>query len=110
MEKQTLIETLQFCAAQNTHCYDACRLEKEMDMSRCIMDTQDCADICRLTLQLLDRKSENTDVFLKICLVMCERCASECEKHSNMEHCVKCAEACRKCAGVCHEYEMEHKV
>jgi hypothetical protein len=109
MENQSEIDILQYCAAQCTHCYDASRLEKEMDMSRCMMDNQDCADICRLTAQLLDRKSENIDVFLKICLVMSERCASECDKHPNMEHCIKCAEACRKCAEMCHDYEMAHK-
>jgi hypothetical protein len=109
MEKQKMIEVLQFCAAQCTHCYDACQLEKEMDMSSCIMYDQDCADLCRLTAQLLERKSENIDIFLKTSLVMCERCASECEKYPQMEHCKKCAEACRKCAEMCHEHEMANR-
>jgi hypothetical protein len=78
MEKQKMIDVLQFCAAQCTHCYDA-HLEKKMDMSTVIMYNQDCADLCRLTAQLLERKSENADIFLKTALVMCERCASECE-------------------------------
>jgi hypothetical protein len=29
MEKQKMIDVLQFCAAQCTHCYDACHLEKK---------------------------------------------------------------------------------
>jgi predicted DCC family thiol-disulfide oxidoreductase YuxK len=49
---------------------------KKMDMSTVIMYNQDCADLCRLTAQLLERKSENADIFLTA-LVMCERCASE---------------------------------
>jgi hypothetical protein len=57
-----MIDVLQFCAAQCTHCYDAFRLK--MDMST-IMYNQDCADLCRLTAQLLERKSENADIFLK---------------------------------------------
>jgi hypothetical protein len=109
MEKQKMIEVLQFCAAQCAHCYDACRLEKGMDMSTCMMYVQDCADLCRLTAQLLERKSENADIFLKTTLVMCERGASECAKHPQMEHCRKCAEACRKCAEMCHEHEMAHR-
>jgi hypothetical protein len=49
-----MIDVLQFCAAQCTHCYDACHLKK-MDMSTVIMYNQDCADLCRLTAQLLER-------------------------------------------------------
>jgi hypothetical protein len=29
MEKQKMIDVLQFCAAQCTHCYDACHLERK---------------------------------------------------------------------------------
>jgi hypothetical protein len=36
-----MIDVLQFCAAQCTHCYDA-HLEKKMDMSTVIMYNQDC--------------------------------------------------------------------
>lgn len=108
MEKQKIIDVLHFCAAQCTHCYDACHLEKENDMSRCMMNDEDCADICRTTAQLLERNSENADIFLKLCGEMCERCAAECDKHGHMEHCRKCAEACRKCAEMCHDQEMAH--
>ena len=108
MEKQKMIDVLNFCAAQCTHCYDACHLEKEMEMDRCMMNDQDCADICRLTGQLMERDSENTDIFLKLCGQMCERCATECEKYPEMEHCKKCAEACRKCATMCQEQQMAH--
>jgi hypothetical protein len=54
--KAKMIDVLQFCAAQCTHCYDACHLKK-MDMSTVIMYNQDCADLCRLTAQLLEQKS-----------------------------------------------------
>jgi hypothetical protein len=63
MEKQKMIDVLQFCAAQCTHCYDASHLEMKMDMSTIIMYNQDCADLCRLTAQLLERKSDNADIF-----------------------------------------------
>ena len=106
MEKQRIIDVLHFCAAQCTHCYDACHLEKKMDMTRCMMNDQDCADISRLAAQLLERNSENTAIFLKLCLEMCERCAAECEKYPEMEHCKKCAEACRKCAEMCKEQQL----
>jgi hypothetical protein len=81
----------------------------KMDMSTIIMYNQDCADLCRLTAQLLERKSDNADIFLKTALVMCERCASECEKYPQMEYCKKCGEACRKCAEMCHDHEMANR-
>jgi hypothetical protein len=34
-----------------------------MDMSTVIMYNQDCADLCRLTAQLLERKSEYRYLF-----------------------------------------------
>lgn len=104
MENKKLIEELELCAGQCTHCYDACNMEKEKDkLKRCMMLDQDCADICRLTAQLLERNSENADLFLKLCGEVCEKCADECDKHSHLEHCKKCAEVCRKCAEMCQQ-------
>ncbi len=108
MEKQKLINVLYFCAGQCTHCYDACHLDKENNMEHCMVNSQDCSDICRLTGQLLERNSPNVDIFLKLSAQMCERCASECDKYTSMSHCEKCAEACRKCVEMCHENMMIH--
>jgi hypothetical protein len=109
MEKKSIIEELYFCAAQCTHCYDACQIEKDKDeLQKCMMNDLDCSDICRLTGQLLERHSENAELFLKLCVEMCERCATECEKHPHMEHCKKCAIACRECAEMCSKQESVH--
>lgn len=108
MEKQIMIDTLYFCAAQCTHCYDACHLENNDNMQLCMINDQDCSDICRLTGQLVERNSPNTDIFLKLCQQMSERCANECDHHKNIAHCDKCADACRKCVDMCREYEMAH--
>lgn len=108
MEKNKIIEELQYCAAQCTHCYDACHLENDSHMDICMENDQDCAEICRLTAQLIDRDSPNVDIFLKLSSEMCERCAIECEKHSGFEYCIKCAESCRKCVEVCQEHKLVH--
>ncbi|MGZ6520079.1 MAG: four-helix bundle copper-binding protein, partial [Bacteroidia bacterium] len=50
------------------------------------------------------------DLFLKLCGKICERCATECEKHSEHEHCKKCAEVCRKCAEMCLEHTTEKTI
>ena len=102
MESKKLIDTLYFCAAQCTHCYDACLREKEkQNLQRCIKLDEECAEICRLTATRVEKNSENMEKFLRLCAEICETCAAECEKHSHMEHCKKCAEACRTCAEMC---------
>jgi hypothetical protein len=103
MENKEMIDELYFCAGQCTHCYDGCQREMEKEqLERCMKLDLDCADICRLTGQILERSSENVDLFLKLCGRICEKCSMECEKHSHLEHCKKCAEACKKCAEMCH--------
>lgn len=109
MENKNIVDELYFCAAQCRHCYDACQMEKEKDhLMQCMMLDQDCEEICRLTGQVLERHSENADHFLKLCGKICEKCADECEMHSNLEHCKKCAEVCRKCAEICKTTDLSH--
>jgi len=109
MDNQKNLETLYFCAAQCAHCYNACQIEKDKEkLQRCMMLDKDCEDLCRLTAQLLERGSGNAELFLKLCAEICERCASECEKHAALEHCKRCAEACRKCAEMCHDHQPVH--
>jgi len=105
MEKKEIIDKLYFCAGQCERCHYACHREKDSSsLERCMMLDQDCADICRLTGQLLERDSENVDSFIKLCGEICMKCADECEKHADMEHCKNCAEACRKCSEICLVY------
>jgi len=106
MENKEIIDQLYFCAAQCTRCYDACNIEKNKEnLKKCLMLDQDCADICRLTGQLYERNSESVDAFLNLCGKICERCAAECEKHADLEHCKKCADVCRKCAKMCQSHQ-----
>jgi hypothetical protein len=53
-KKKEMIDVLHFCAAQCSHCYDACNLEK-IDMSSCMMNDQDCAELWLNRIQLLER-------------------------------------------------------
>ncbi|MGZ3866505.1 MAG: four-helix bundle copper-binding protein [Bacteroidia bacterium] len=97
-----IIDKLYFCAAQCERCHYACHREKEKSsLERCMMFDQDCTELCRLTAQVLERNSENSEIFLKACAEMCTKCAEECEKHSHMDHCKKCAETCRDTAEIC---------
>ena len=38
-----------------------------------------------------------------LCADICEECAKECERHTDMDHCQKCAQICHKCAEECRK-------
>ena len=92
-----------FCAALCISCADACSAEAQ-DMRQCIRSCLDCADICEATARIAVRRTgENSDVvrmLLETCVLTCELCAEECERHDH-EHCRLCAVMCRECAGDC---------
>lgn len=99
-----LIQELNNCAMECSHCAMACLDEEDVKMlTRCIKLNIDCADVCRLAASLLSRGSEHGLHLLDECAELCDACADECESHADMGHCKKCAEVCRHCAGTCIE-------
>ena len=101
-EHQQHITILNECAAACNHCATACLEEQDVQMlTRCIKLDLDCADICTLTATFLARGSEHAMHIMKECAEICNACAEECEKHSDMEHCQECADVCRRCAEEC---------
>jgi len=71
-------------------------------MTRCIMMSRDCADMCRMASTMMCRGSEYVRQMCNMCADMCDACAMECEKHSSMmEECKQCADMCRSCAQEC---------
>ena len=92
------------CSLFCTSCADACVAEmaaSQMDMSQCIRNCLDCADVCASTSRLATRRTaQNIDLLraqLELCIKAWETCAEECEKHDN-PHCSLCATMCRECA------------
>jgi hypothetical protein len=101
-KNQSLIDTLNNCATECSHCAMACLDENEVKMlAGCIKLNMDCADVCRMTASLLSRGSEHGIHLLPECAEICDACATECKKHSHMEHCRKCADVCFNCAEEC---------
>lgn len=101
---QTTIEVLNDCAQACNACMTDCLQEEDVKMlAECIRLNRDCADICALTSEYLSRESAVAPALAKLCVVVCDTCAKECEKHSHMEHCKQCAEVCRKCAEECRK-------
>jgi hypothetical protein len=97
-----LLTALNDCVIECNHCAAACLEEKDVKMlAKCIKLDIDCAAICQLMASLVARGSEHGNHLLKECAEVCEACAAECEKHTHMEHCRRCAEACHHCAELC---------
>ncbi len=92
-----------YCAAICNSCADACAAES-MDMRQCIRTCSDCADVCTATYRVATRRTgDNREVIramLQACIMACEICAAECEKHESV-HCRRCADMCRECAADC---------
>ncbi len=103
------LEALEACAATCTSCADACLAEPEhvTRLRRCIRTNLDCADVCNATARVLTRQTETPNELvqaqLHACVVACQLCSEECERHSDMhEHCRICAETCGHCQERCN--------
>lgn len=97
------------CGNTCTACADACLGEPEhlAHLQRCIRTDLDCADVCLATARVLTRQTETPNELvhaqLHACVVACQSCADECERHAGeMDHCRICAEACRHCQERCN--------
>lgn len=102
--KESLVETLLACQQACNHCFYACLEEDDVKMmAACIRLDRECADICSITLDFLQRESNILPEILEACIKSCEACADECEKHDH-DHCQQCAKACRECADACRNY------
>jgi hypothetical protein len=92
-----------YCAAICNACADADSAE-DMDMRRCVRLCSDCADVCTATYRVATRRTDhNVEVIrsmLETCILACEICAAECDKHDHA-HCQRCAKMCRECADDC---------
>jgi hypothetical protein len=60
----------------------------------------ECAAICYAAAQLMSLGSDKVKEMARLCALMCDTCAEECNKHLH-EHCIECADACTKCADEC---------
>jgi len=93
------------CSLFCTSCADAC-IAEPMDMRDCVRTCLDCAEICAATARLAVRRTgqdvEMLRIQLETCIMACELCAAECERHDD-EYCKLCATMCRECADDCRK-------
>ncbi len=83
-------------------CATSCIGEQDVKMmARCIQLCRDRANICLTCAAFMSRDSEFAKQICNTYADICEACVQECGKHTDMDHCQKCAQACRKCADEC---------
>ncbi|MEG9247865.1 four-helix bundle copper-binding protein [Arthrobacter sp. Soc17.1.1.1] len=92
------ITALNGCAQTCTSCTDACLADEDVShMTACIRRNQDCADLCRVTADILTRRTDPHDTLIQqvllACRTACNACAIECGKHDH-PHCRICADTC----------------
>lgn len=90
-----LVESLEKCSAACKNC--AISSLQDVDrkpMSTCIKLNLHCAELCHLALSLLERDSDQASSAVKLCMAMCDECATECENYE-YDQCRLSAEACR---------------
>ena len=99
------------CATMCKRCIGACLEDPDVKMlSRCIKLNNHCAGICKLTATVMAGGNEYINEFCRLCAFICDNCAGECVKHSQIELCGQCAEACDKCADECRDVIRMSKV
>lgn len=105
MKNESLLQALGKCITACNHCADACLDEADIKMMvPCIRIDRVCAEMCSTVHQTVSGNYQNIKDMLLVYIRICEECATECEKHSHMQHCADCAKACRACAEACRAY------
>lgn len=67
----------------------------------------DCAEICKVTADFLNRKSSSHRHLCAVCAELCEKCARSCRAiaDGSME---RCADACELCQEACEAMTRVH--
>jgi hypothetical protein len=98
---QSCIDACSKCAQICEECMALC-LEAEDVNKRTTMikELADCAQVCATAVSYMSRRSHHSEDICTACAIICDHCASECEKFSD-NHCQQCASTCRSCAEEC---------
>jgi len=110
------VDALQECALACTVCADADLGEPQVDhLVECIRRNRDCTELCTAAIGIVARWRRDNHALvvalLEACVVACDLCAQECERHDH-DHCKECGLACRRCESACRALleEIEHEI
>ena len=106
---RSCIEACFLCAAECENCTTECLKEDDIKMlSLCIALNRECAVVCSATARLLSMGSTNAAHLCQACSEICDFCAAECERNSEMDHCRRCAIECSRCAEECRRMMVHY--
>lgn len=100
---QKCIDACTRCAEGCSNCCDAPHEEGVADRTACMRF--DCAQICRLAVELMNRDSEFVKEVCGVCATICVACAEENARLADGP-CQRCAELCRLCAEECRAIQL----
>jgi hypothetical protein len=99
---QSCIDACMQCAESCEYCATCDLREQDVkNMVSCVQINRACASVCWTSAQLMSIDSEFSKQFCSLCADICDACAKECERYTDMDHCQKCAEVCRRCSQEC---------
>jgi hypothetical protein len=99
---QNCIDACMHCAESCEYCATCDLQEQDVKMMiNCVQTNRACASVCWTSAQLMSMDSEFAKQFCNLCADICDACAKECERHTDMDHCQQCAQTCRKCTDEC---------
>jgi hypothetical protein len=99
------VDALQACALACTVCADADLHEPDVaELVECVRRNRDCTEVCVAAIGVVARWREQNHALvvalLGACIVACDLCATECERHDH-DHCRECAVLCRRAESAC---------
>jgi hypothetical protein len=77
-------------------------------LQECVKLAQECANICLIFAQFIQKDSDFSLQLCSICADLCYVCAAECDKHTENESCLECARASRRCGDLCRKLISTH--
>lgn len=86
------------CTEMVTHCLQRGGKHADTTHIRLLLD---CADICRISMDFMLRRSDVHHLTCGVCAEVCRRCAASCEQMADDDQMRWCAEVCRLCAQSC---------
>jgi hypothetical protein len=92
------VECYRMCMETLSYCLQRGGAHADESLVRLLLD---CADLCRLSNDLLVRRSDWHGRLSSLCAEACAQCARRCAEFPDDAQMAACAEVCLRCASTC---------
>jgi hypothetical protein len=106
---ERILDQLRKCVDLCNACFRVCLDDPNISrLIRCIELNRECAQMCQMTISMIERGSEHLNGFLDLCATICRACAEEC---ANLQHQAgrQCAAIAGACAEACSAYSTGNR-